>query len=63
MTPASPRVVLALDAAIVETSTSRVELSPGEALFVAVDDGAASVTSDGVAFVGLPGGGRLRPAR
>jgi mannose-6-phosphate isomerase len=63
VTHAAPRVVLALEPTRVDTADGRVDLAAGEALFISVADGAATVTSAGVAFVGLPGGGDHRTAR
>ena len=56
-TPAAPRIVLALDETTVTTASGSETLRAGEAIFVPLADGEASVTTEGVAFVALPGGG------
>ena len=62
-TPASPRIVLALDETEVTTASGRETLRAGEAAFLPLSDGPAAVATQGVAFVALPGGEALRADR
>ncbi len=58
-TAAAPRIVLALDETTVTTAHGSENLRAGEAIFVPVADGEARVSTQGVAFVALPGGGKF----
>jgi len=55
--PSSPRIVLALSDAVVTTAQGSEQLRAGEACFIALADGPAELSTTGVAFVALPGGG------
>jgi len=54
--PAQPRIVLALDGATVTTASGVLTLAAGEAAFLPLSDAVATVSTEGVAFVALPGG-------
>lgn len=55
--PASARIVLALSDAVVTTAHGSEHLRAGEACFLPLSDGPAELSTEGVAFVALPGGG------
>ena len=55
-TPAAPRIVLALDATDVTTAGGTETLPAGQAAFLPLADGVATLSTQGVAFVALPGG-------
>lgn len=55
-TPAAPRIVLALDETEVTTASGSETLRAGEAVFLPLADGVATVSTQGVAFIALPGG-------
>lgn len=57
-TPASPRIVLALDETEVTTASGSETLRSGQAAFVPLADEQCAVATRGVAFVALPGGER-----
>jgi mannose-6-phosphate isomerase len=59
ITAAAPRIVLALDETTVDTARGSETLRTGEAVFVPLADGEARVSTQGVAFVALPGGGKF----
>jgi mannose-6-phosphate isomerase len=54
--PPQPCIVLALGGAEVTTASGMLTLAPGEAAFVSMADGEATVRTDGVAFIARPGG-------
>jgi mannose-6-phosphate isomerase len=55
-TPASARIVLALADAVVTCGADTLTLAAGQSAFIQASDGPAEITTDGVAFVALPGG-------
>lgn len=54
---AGPRIVLALGETTVTTASASETLVKGEALFIPVADGVATVSTEGTAFVAQPGSG------